>query len=195
MKLDLERGLESLGWPPLMLAAYSSNPETVQALIEIGCNRGAVGDNGYSVFRAACDNAQMDLETLELLWHNGDGVDINESVQPRTAAWQAITTMSALAAKCGAAIPVVSGLAKAFADLHGSTPLHGAAKAGRLDIVQWLMHRGAAGSLHARTASGATPVRFAEHGGHYAVVSFLNGTKSAPRRAVAVGDYTGDYDA
>jgi hypothetical protein len=75
-------------------------------------------------------------------------------------------------------------MGKAFADLRGSTPLHGAAKAGRLDIVEWLMHRGAARSLQVRTASGATPVMFAERGGHYAVVGFLNGTAASPRREV-----------
>jgi ankyrin repeat protein len=195
MRLDLERGLENLGWSPLLLAAYSSQPETVRALVEIGCDRGAVGDNGYSVLQAACDNPQMDLETLELLWHNGDGVDINQSVQPRTAFWHALTAMSTLVAKCGGAIPVVGGLAKAFADVRGSTPLHGAAKAGRLDIVAWLMERGAARSLHVKTASGATPVAFAERAGHYAVVGFLNDQLATSRRELADPTAAGDYDA
>jgi hypothetical protein len=183
MRLDLERGIESVGWSPLTLAAYSSTPETVRALAGMGCNRGAVGDNGYSVLRAACDNPRMDLETLAVLWRNGDGVDINESVQPRTASWHVLTTISELARKCGDAVPVVSDLAKAFADLRGSTPLHGAAKAGRLDIVEWLVQRGAARSLHLRTASGVTPVELAERGGHFAVVSFLDDTVASPRRS------------
>jgi ankyrin repeat protein len=137
----------------------------------------------------------MDLETLELLWHNGDGVDINESVQPKTAFQYVLATLSVLAAKCGGAVPVVGGLVKAFADLRGSTPLHGAAKAGRLDMVEWLVQRGAARSLHVRTASGVTPAMFAERGGHYAVVSFLNSTAaSLPRREV-VDPTTGEYDA
>lgn len=173
MGLDLERGLESVGWSPLILAAYSSQPETVRALVEIGCDRGAVGDNGYSILRAACENPRMDPETLDLLWNNGSGGDLNESVQPRTAFWHALANMSEVAAKCGGAIPMVSGLAKAFGDLRGSTPLHGAAKAGRLDIVEWLVKRGASRSLQLKTTSGATPVALAERSGHFAVVSYL----------------------
>jgi hypothetical protein len=130
MALDLERGIDSVGWSPLMIAAYSSAPETVRALVEMGCNRGAVGDNGYSVLRSACDNPRMDLETLELLWHNGDGGDLNECLQPRTAFWRALTTMGELAGKCGGSLPyslpIVGGLARAFADLANSTPLHSA---------------------------------------------------------------------
>jgi ankyrin repeat protein len=173
-----------------MLAAYSCNPETVRALVDLGCNRGAVGDNGYSVFRAACDNPRMDLETLELLWHNGDGVDLNESAQPRTALWRALTAMSELAVKCGGLIPVVSGLAKAFADLRGSTPLHGAAKVGRLDIAEWLIRHGAVRALRMKTASGATPVMLAKRGGHYALVGFLNGVVAPPKQEIPdpVGD-------
>jgi len=181
MVLDLEKGMDALGWTPLMLAAHNRSTETIGALIEIGCNRNAVSDNGYSVFRAACDNRHMDLATLELLYNNGDGVDINEPLQPRTAVWRAVSTMSEMAVTCVGAVPVVGGLARAFADLRGSTPLHAAAKAGRLDIVEWLVHRGAMRSLQAKTASGASPAVLAERGGHYAVVSFLKGMVARPR--------------
>jgi ankyrin repeat protein len=189
MRLDLERGLESLGVSPLAMAAYLSNPETIQALVEIGCNRGHVNDSGQSVFRSACENPRMDLETLELLWNKGDNADVNECLQPRTMVWRALTTTSELVVKCGGAIPVFGGLAKTFAELRGSTPLHSAAKIGRLDLVEWLVHKGAMRSLHMKTASGASPVVFAERGGYYAVVGFLNDALTPSGREVLDGEY------
>jgi ankyrin repeat protein len=195
LRLDLERGIENLGWSALMLAAFASTPEAVNALVEMGCNRGAVGHNGYSVIRAACDNPLMDVETLELLWDNGDGVDLNESLQPRSAFWRTLTATSEMAVKCGGSIPIFGGLAKAFADFRGSTPLHGASKAGRLDLVEWLVHRGATRSLHMKTTSGATPVTFAKRAGHYAIVGFLNDTLNPSGRVLSDSATEGDFYA
>jgi ankyrin repeat protein len=170
MCLELEKGIKSVGISPLGLAAYAADPKTVQALVDIGCDRGAVSDAGSTVFRCACENPRMDFETLELLWQQGDGVDVNETAQPRTQFWQALMSMSEQALK----LPIVGGWARTFGDYRGSTPLHAAARLGRLNIVKWLVTHGAVHSLQARTVSGATPVELASRGGHYAVVGFLN---------------------
>jgi ankyrin repeat protein len=195
--LDVEKGLESSHVSPLQFAAYASNPETVQALVEIGCNRSHVSDNGFSVFRCACENPRMDLSTLELLWKQGDGVDLNETAQPKSALWQALMTISEVATKCGGKVPFVGGLTKTFAHLRGSTPLHGAAKVGRFEVVSWLVQHGATSSLQTRTVSGATPLAFAKRGGHDAVAVFLNDAIAPPRarRQVHHPGAAGEYDA
>jgi hypothetical protein len=72
--------------------------------------------------------------------------------------WHALMAMSEEAMQCGGTIPVAGRLARGFADLRDSMPLHGAAKKGRLDIVEWLVQRGAARSLQMKTAPGATPM-------------------------------------
>jgi ankyrin repeat protein len=177
LKLDMECGVKSLGTSPLAIAAYAGNPETVRTLVHIGSDRSAVGDNGYNMLRFACENLRMDLETLELLWNKGDGVDVNEVARPRTAQWSALMTAGELALLCG-----VGGWAKTVGNSRCSTPLHGAARMGRLDAVKWLIEHGAACSVEALTASDATPLAFASRAGHHKVVGFLKQVISAQRR-------------
>jgi ankyrin repeat protein len=173
LTLQVEKGLEKFASSPLALAALSGGPETVRALVEIGCDRGAVGGNGYSVFRSACENTRMDLQTLELFWQNGTGADVNETAQPRTPLWHGLMVMSELVVRYGGALSGIAVWAKPLADIRGSTPLHGAARVGRLDIVEWMIDHGAVRSLRAKTTSGMTPLKLAERGGHYAIAGHL----------------------
>jgi ankyrin repeat protein len=181
--LDVEKGVEryGIGASPLLTAAYMSTPETVRALVDIGCDRGAIADTGYTVFRSACENPRMDVETLALLWQNGEGVDVNAQAHPKTAVWQALM----VASEVGLMVPGFQRQARAFGEIRGSTPLHAAARFGHLDLVSWLLANGAARSLSLRTASGMTPFALARRNQHYAVANLLEEATQAESRGEA----------
>ena len=62
-----------------------------------------------------------------------------------------------------------------MANTRGSTPLHHAARLGRLDIVRWLLENGAAPSLETRNVRGRTPLQMAQKfGPHLALEAELN---------------------
>ena len=67
---------------------------------------------------------------------------------------------------------VEAGMSVNIADNeYGATALHGAARFGRFEIVQYLS--GQRASLSARDNEGATPLLWAARGGHLSVVRFL----------------------
>ncbi|MEZ5287332.1 MAG: ankyrin repeat domain-containing protein [Vicinamibacterales bacterium] len=55
-----------------------------------------------------------------------------------------------------------------------STPLHQAVAAGHIDVVRLLVERGARIDLE-DTVYHATPLAWAEHGGHRAIADYLRG--------------------
>jgi ankyrin repeat protein len=140
MPLNVDQRTPFLGISPLNLAASLSTPEVVAALLQIGADRLLINDSGQGAFVAACQNLRMDIPTLELLWGDGEGVDINGIVVPQTAPAQALAGIGVLANRC---MPKSPKVLKLFANMSGLTPLHAAAGVGNLHIVTWLLARGA----------------------------------------------------
>jgi|AntAceMinimDraft_5_1070358.scaffolds.fasta_scaffold320935_1 ankyrin repeat protein len=70
---------------------------------------------------------------------------------------------------------LIAGGADARAqDTYGSTPTHRAAKAGHLDVLEYLRSHGAASDVHAQDRRGKTPQALACEGGHTNVSFFLH---------------------
>jgi len=70
---------------------------------------------------------------------------------------------------------LVSGGADVRAkDCYGLTPTHRAAKAGCLDILEYLLQNGAAADVHTLDRRGKTPQALACEGGHTNVSFYLH---------------------
>jgi hypothetical protein len=146
-----------------------SDPLTVRALLDVGADRLAINDNGSTVLMVACENPRMDVATLELIWQNGDGIDINAQSHPTSILWKSINFFSRVGVLRN---PMQQNV---WAHQAGCTALHRSAQAGYVPIVQWLLDHGALYSLNVCTVSGLLPLDLSRiYGPHPRVEEMLS---------------------
>jgi len=157
----------------LSVAVYMGTPGAVATLLELGADASHVTNHGGYLWHDACQNAQMDAATLELIKRRAGVKHINTAYKPRKLKWIAVDHVSELLERAGRG---KGELVRVLANTRGSTALHWAASTGRLDLVQWLLENGAESSLTVRNARGRTAVQMSRvFGPHIAVEAELVG--------------------
>jgi ankyrin repeat protein len=173
VKLNVHEGALLNHASALNIAAYMGTPAAVAALLDLGADASHRTYNGDHVWTDACSNAQMDVATLELIKQQAGAPSINTPQRPRTVKWSVIGRVFETLERTGCG---TSDLVHGMANARGSTPLHQAARRGRLDVVRWLLENGAQMSTAARNARGRTPLQMAHtFGPHLAVEAELVG--------------------
>jgi ankyrin repeat protein len=170
--LSVNAGLRLNNASALGIAAYLGPPAAVEALLDLGADASHVCDHGSFVWTDACQNPQTTVATLELLKRRTGTHNINMRQLSLTNKWGVIDRIFEFRERFRLGD---SEFVHGMANTRGSTPLHFAARIGRLDIVRWLLANGAAPSLKLRNARNRTPLLMAHNfGPHLAVEAELN---------------------
>jgi ankyrin repeat protein len=182
--LNVDAGVIITNASALGVAAYMGTPGSVATLLELRADASYFTNHGDHVWADACSNPQMDVATLELIKRHAGAPNINTRFQPRTLKWAAFESLCELLEHAGRG---KRGVVRSVANKRGSTPLHWAARRGRLDLVRWLLENGAEPSVAVRNARGRTPQQMAHlFGPHLAVEAELKGRlRTGPAPPVA----------
>ena len=175
--LDLEKTLKANHATALSVAAFAGTTEIVDVLVQAGANRKHVEDGGGSKLTDACSNPAADARMLEVLCRPSDGgrslrSNINDQMKARTAKFKLIDFIAQKAMQVQRR--AVSLIVMGRAHCEGSTALHFSARAGNVELVQWLLRNGAQSSVFVKNRMGYRPIDLADlFGPHVEVMGLL----------------------
>ena len=112
----------------------------MQYLVKCGANLTSISHNGGTVLTAACASHDADPKVVEYLCQKISEREVNYQIEDRTIKWKCIRFF----AKTLVRLRVTkSRLLKSIAQESRATPLHFAAKAGDIELVEMLLSHGA----------------------------------------------------
>lgn len=124
--------LDDFGRHALHLAAEKNNVQTMQVLLELGCEINVTDMYGRTAFHLAAEKNHV--ETLALLLKAGSNIDFGDKFD-RTALHMAASSGAINAAK----YLLQNGANLKAKDSKDRTPLHMAARDGQLEMIKYLV--------------------------------------------------------
>jgi ankyrin repeat protein len=170
-----DKGNKIDGITALHMASGKGNLATVKLLLEYGANPCQTTTDGFTMLHTAAFNTDPCVlqRMLEIIPQLVNQTDMHGITPLHEASAEGSVPNVTLLLNCGALIdPISNADLKAYTEASGSlTPLHLAVLENKLDIVQFLVQRGA--DVYARTSDNQTARDIAEKKHNNDIADFL----------------------